>query len=106
MSPAWRIASTPASACSASGRIRPCVSEMTPIRGSSPDGGLLGPDRVLESIFECLCSGFECARIVGRFVARNAGPVHRLGGSLGAGKCLDHIAELPLGVCEILPIEL
>src|SRR5713101_4767214 len=32
ISPACRIASTPCNAASASGRIRPCVSEMTPIR--------------------------------------------------------------------------
>ena len=34
-SPAWRINSTPSSAASASGRIRPCVSEMSPIRNAA-----------------------------------------------------------------------
>src|SRR5207253_11271100 len=80
--------------------------EARPTWRLTPDRGLLRPDRVLVSIFECLCGGFERAGIVGRFVAGNARPVHRLSGSLGARQFLDHIAELPLGIGEILPIEL
>src|SRR5712691_5739975 len=127
MSPACRIASTPASACSASGRISPCVSEMTPTCGcevsglrslavlhsetprprdlSTPNGGFLRPDRVLVAVLERLRRGFERAGIVGSFVARNARPVHGLGCRLGSGEVFADVTELLLGLCELLSRE-
>src|SRR5881392_3329074 len=106
ISPACRIASTPCSAASASGRIKPCVSEMTPMRGSTPDTRFLRPDRVFVSILERLRGGFEGARIVTRLVPRNARPVHRLGGRIGAGHLFADIAELALSIGVVALLEL
>src|SRR5438067_4080517 len=127
ISPACRIASTPCSAASASGRIRPCVSEMTPIfmvarlrrllscsvtelprnlATLCPDRRLLRPDRLFVSILERLRGGFEGARIVTRLVPRNARPVHRLGGRIGAGHLFADIAELALSIGVVALLEL
>src|SRR5438067_10029494 len=127
ISPACRIASTPCSAASASGRIRPCVSEMTPIfmvarlrrllscsvtelprnlATLCPDRRLLRPDRLFVSILERLRGGFEGARIVTRLVPRNACPVHGLCRGVAAGHLLAHIAELALSVRVIAFLEL
>src|SRR5437588_3317581 len=119
--------STPCSAASASGRMRPWVSEMTPIRGerraasSEPEGArsppaarcslrpdtrFLRPDGILVSLLERLSCGFERARIVRCFIARYARPVRRFRGGVGARQLLGDVAELPLGVGEVFLREL
>src|SRR2546423_457430 len=81
----------------------PISDSRSPLR---PDARLLRPDGVLVTVFERLAGCFKRARIVGGFISRHARPVRRLRGRVGSGQLLADVAELPLGVGEILFREL